>query len=186
MSLQHAKQLRSKMTDAEWRLWYRLRAHRFAGYKFKRQVPIGPYVVDFACLRHQIVIEVDGGQHSESASDRQRDAWLQAKGLRVLRFWNDDIFKRTEDVLEAIHDALARRLRPLSRLAFARHPLPASRGEGIARHRFAQRSMAKKLAEPTLLLHQNRLPLLLINHSLTMPVPRSERPAMMRIRAPSP
>ena len=66
MSLTQAKKLRSDMTDAERRLWYRLRAHRFDGHKFKRQVPIGPYVVDFACLGRKLVIEVDGGQHAES------------------------------------------------------------------------------------------------------------------------
>ena len=66
MSLGQAKALRRKMTDAEQRLWYLLRAHRFAGHKFKRQVPIGPYIVDFACLNRKVILEVDGGQHAES------------------------------------------------------------------------------------------------------------------------
>ncbi len=66
MTLGRAKQLRSNMTDAERRLWYRLRAHRFGGYKFKRQVPIGPYVVDFACVARRLVLEIDGEQHFRS------------------------------------------------------------------------------------------------------------------------
>ena len=92
MSLAQAKKLRTNMTDAERRLWYHLRAHRFEGHKFKRQVPIGRYVVGFACLHRKLVVEVDGGQHSESARDRQRDDWLRANGFQVLRFWNHDVF----------------------------------------------------------------------------------------------
>ena len=92
----HVKPLRSNMTDAERRLWYWLRAHRFAGHKFKRQVPLGRYVVDFACLNRSLVIEVDGGQHADSARDRQRDAWLRARGFEVLRFWNNDVLKNTK------------------------------------------------------------------------------------------
>jgi very-short-patch-repair endonuclease len=102
MSLAQAKELRSNMTDAERRLWYRLRAHRFGGYKFKRQVPIGPYVVDFACLNHGLVVELDGGQHSENIKDAARDEFLRAKGFHVLRFWNNDALKNTSAILEAI------------------------------------------------------------------------------------
>jgi very-short-patch-repair endonuclease len=91
MNLPRAKNLRQAMTDAEQRLWYRLRAHRFSGYKFKRQVPIEPYVVDFACLNAKLIIEVDGGQHAESKRDEARDAYLQRKGFRILRFWNHDV-----------------------------------------------------------------------------------------------
>jgi very-short-patch-repair endonuclease len=98
------------MTDAERRLWYWLRAHRFAGHKFKRQVPLGRYVVDFACLNRSLVIEVDGGQHADSARDRQRDAWLRARGFQVLRFWNNDVLKNTEGVLEMILAALEQSL----------------------------------------------------------------------------
>jgi very-short-patch-repair endonuclease len=96
MSLDYAKKPRSNMTDAERRLWYRLRGHRFEGYKFKRQVPIGPYIVDFACLNHALVIELDGGQHSESASDTERDRYLRSKSLRIRRFWNHDVLRNTE------------------------------------------------------------------------------------------
>ena len=106
MSLAQAKKLRSSMTDAERRLWYRLRAHRFDGHKFKRQVPIGPYIVDFACLGRKLVIEVDGGQHVESRSDITRDRYLSSEGFRVLRFWNNDVLRNTEGVLEMVLSAL--------------------------------------------------------------------------------
>jgi very-short-patch-repair endonuclease len=112
MSLVQAKKSRISMTDAEWRLWYRLRAHRFEGHKFKRQVPIGRYVVDFACLHRKLVVEVDGGQHAESPSDRQRDDWLRANGFHVLRFWNHDVLGNTDGVLEMILSALAQRPSP--------------------------------------------------------------------------
>ena len=106
MGLAQAKRLRTEMTDAERRLWYRLRAHRFDGHKFKRQVPIGPYVVDFACLGRKVVIEVDGGQHADSPTDGKRDAYLEQEGFRVLRFWNNDVLRNTDGVLEVILSAL--------------------------------------------------------------------------------
>src|SRR4051794_40133214 len=124
MKRAHAKRLRSNMTDAERRLWYRLRAHRFAGLKFKRQAPIGPYIVDFICFENKLIIELDGGQHAGSARDCTRDAWLTKEGYRVLRFWNDDMLKRTSAVLEIIaHAASASEGTPLP-ARFARHPLP--------------------------------------------------------------
>lgn len=80
--LQHAKTLRSNQTDAEQRLWYHLRAHRFMGLKFKRQKPIGNYIVDFVCLARKLIVEIDGGQHAEQAGyDQRRDAWLREKVL---------------------------------------------------------------------------------------------------------
>ncbi len=93
MSVERAKTLRKEMTDAERRLWYRLRAHRFEGLKFKRQVPIGPYIADFANLRAKIVIEVDGGQHNESQRDEVRDRFLNEQGFCVLRFWNNEVLE---------------------------------------------------------------------------------------------
>ncbi len=102
MSVERAKTLRKEMTDAERRLWYRLRAHRFEGLKFKRQVPIGPYIADFANLRAKIVIEVDGGQHNESQRDEVRDRFLNEQGFRVLRFWNNEVLRSTDEVLEVI------------------------------------------------------------------------------------
>jgi very-short-patch-repair endonuclease len=100
------------MSDAERRLWYHLRAHRFADYKFKRQVPIGAYVVDFACLNRKLIVEVDGGQHAGNVRDGKRDAWLKARGFEVMRFWNNDVLKNTTGVLELIVEALARRPSP--------------------------------------------------------------------------
>jgi very-short-patch-repair endonuclease len=92
--LSNAKALRRNLTEAEQRLWYHLRAHRFMGYKFKRQKPIGRYIVDFACLEHRLIIELDGGQHSEQAVyDQQRDTWLRSQGYTILRFWNNDVMQ---------------------------------------------------------------------------------------------
>jgi len=107
MSLtKNAKHLRSHMTDAETRLWYHLRSHRFLGLKFKRQKPIGPYIVDFVCLEHCLVIELDGSQHLQNERDQQRDHLLQEYGYRVLRFWNHDVLTNTDAVLEAIRLAV--------------------------------------------------------------------------------
>ena len=101
-----AKQLRKTMTEAEHRLWHHLRAHRYAGFKFRRQHPIGPYIVDFAALRHRLVVEADGGQHNGDARDARRDAWLAGQGFRVLRFWNHEVLQNTELVLVEIWRAL--------------------------------------------------------------------------------
>ena len=81
-----AKGLRRRMTDAERCLWRQLRARQLADSKFKRQQPIGPYIVDFVCLEVRLVVEVDGGQHIDSETDAVRDAWLHKHGYRVLRF----------------------------------------------------------------------------------------------------
>jgi very-short-patch-repair endonuclease len=108
-----AKSLRKQMTDSEQRLWFLLRAHRFAGMKFKRQHPIGPYIVDFVSVRQKIVVEVDGGQHLENQLDVKRDAWLREHGFRVLRFWNSDVLKETEAVLQVILEAIEHVERPL-------------------------------------------------------------------------
>lgn len=102
-NLANAKAMRSGQTPAEQRPWYHLRAHRFLGLKFKRQKPMGPYIIDFICVERHLVVQVDGGQHCEQvAYDRQRDQWLAAQGLLVLRFWNHDVLNRTESVLEQI------------------------------------------------------------------------------------
>jgi very-short-patch-repair endonuclease len=91
------------MTDAEVRLWMRLRARQIGGHRFRRQVPLGPYVADFACLNAQVIVEVDGSQHlNDSHRDEARTAWLEARGFRVLRFWDNDVLQRTDEVLESI------------------------------------------------------------------------------------
>ena len=130
MSLGNAKKLRVNMTDAERRLWYRLRAHRFGGVKFKRQVPIGPYIVDFACLSQKLILEIDGGQHSENEADRLRDQKLREEGFKVLRFWNNDVLKRTDTVLELIMAELQGIRRDSPSPGALRAPPSPLRGEG--------------------------------------------------------
>lgn len=105
---QFAKALRKNMTDAERLLWRHLRAHRMCDQKFRRQQPIGPYIVDFVHFGARVVIEADGGQHSSSADDAVRDAWLQGQGFRIFRFWNDDILQNIEAVLEVVLKDLAK------------------------------------------------------------------------------
>jgi very-short-patch-repair endonuclease len=101
-----ARLLRQNSTDAEHRLWYRLRSRSINGFKFVRQEPIGPYVVDFICRERRLIVELDGGQHAENPGDKKRDKWLVDHGYRVVRFWNNDVIKNTEGVLEAIATAL--------------------------------------------------------------------------------
>jgi very-short-patch-repair endonuclease len=100
---ENAKYLRTHQTDAEKRLWYHLRAHRFEGLKFKRQKPIGRYIVDFVCMARGLVVELDGGQHADATlKDQQRDAWLRSQGYAVLRFWNNEVMQQLDGVLERI------------------------------------------------------------------------------------
>lgn len=101
-----ARRLRCDATDAERRLWLRLR-DRGLGAKFRRQQVLGRFVVDFACLDRRLVVELDGGQHAESAADRARDAWLATQGFRVLRFWNPEVMANIDGVLAVVQDALA-------------------------------------------------------------------------------
>jgi very-short-patch-repair endonuclease len=101
-----ARRLRHGATDAERRLWYRLRSRQINGAKFVRQERIGPYTVDFACREQRLIIEVDGGQHATDPRDAVRDNWLRDRGYRVLRFWNNDVLSNTNGVLEAIAAAL--------------------------------------------------------------------------------
>ncbi len=101
-----ARVLRKNMTDAGKRVWGALRDRRFEACKFRRQVPIGRYVVDFVCFDRKVIVEVDGSQHEGSAHDALRDAWLTAAGFRVLRFWNIDALVALDGTLLAILDAL--------------------------------------------------------------------------------
>jgi len=109
-----AKQLRRNMTDAELLLWRHLRGHRLLGVKFKRQQPLGNYIVDFVCFGNKLVIEVDGGQHLDNRQDQQRDTWLRSQGFEVLRFWNNEVLEQTEAVLERIFQVLSPSPQPLS------------------------------------------------------------------------
>lgn len=100
---QRAKAMRARLTEAEQRLWLHLRAHRFLGLKFKRQVPIGHYIADFVCHESHLIVEIDGGQHADQTTyDKQRDQWLGQQGFTILRFWNNEVLQQTEAVLEQI------------------------------------------------------------------------------------
>ena len=95
------------MTDAERHLWQHLRQRQFAGHRFRRQMPIGSYIVDFVCLERRLIVEIDGGQHQEQHDyDERRDGWLVEQGFRVLRFWNNEVLSQTEGVLTRILEGL--------------------------------------------------------------------------------
>ena len=107
MSRERARKLRKNMTDAERALWARIRRRQILDCKFRRQQPLGDYIVDFVCLEKKLIIELDGGQHTEQEEyDSRRTHWLEEQGFRVLRFWNHDVFKETEAVVQAIYEAL--------------------------------------------------------------------------------
>ena len=104
-NLQNAKKMRSNMTPAEIKMWYILRGKRFNGLKFKRQVLIGNYIVDFLCKEKKLIIEIDGGQHNTDVNivnDKNRTRYLENNGYKVLRFWNEDVLKNFSGVLEVI------------------------------------------------------------------------------------
>ena len=103
INLRRARELRKSSTDAEHLLWKHLRAKRMNGLKFKRQQPIGKYIVDFICFEKRIVIELDGGQHAiRCDKDKRRDSWLEGQTFRVLRFWNNDVLTNIHGVLQII------------------------------------------------------------------------------------
>jgi very-short-patch-repair endonuclease len=105
-----ARQLRRTSTDAERHLWRYLRLKHLKAYKFRRQYPIAGYIVDFVCLPAMLVVEIDGGQHLDACDyDARRTHTLESKGFRVMRFWNDEVLQRTDDVLEVIWRHLAAR-----------------------------------------------------------------------------
>ena len=107
MRTARARDLRNNPTEAERTLWQHLRLCQLGGYKFRRQQPLGPYIVDFVCLEKRLIIEVDGGQHGEQAArDTGRSAWLEAQGFRVLRFWNHEVLREIEAVKEVVAGAL--------------------------------------------------------------------------------
>jgi very-short-patch-repair endonuclease len=101
-----ARHLRIEQTNAEARLWKHLRARQIDGHKFVRQVPVGPYFCDFICRERKLVIEVDGGQHADSARDVIRDRYLDINGYRILRFWNNDVLGNIDGVVLTIAAAL--------------------------------------------------------------------------------
>jgi very-short-patch-repair endonuclease len=100
-----ARELRGRSTDAELRMWSQLRDRRFDAWKFRRQVPIGGYIVDFYCVKARLVIELDGGQHGtaeEEAYDAERTRVLEDLGLRVIRFWDNDVLAKTDMVMREV------------------------------------------------------------------------------------
>ena len=111
-----AKKLRQNMSEAETRLWHHLRAGRLNGYKFRRQQPMGNYIVDFVCVTPKLIIEADGRQHAEQTEyDQARSLYLNGLGFTVLRFWNDEILRQTDEVLAEILRVLQELERPSER-----------------------------------------------------------------------
>jgi very-short-patch-repair endonuclease len=109
MANANARVLRKRLTPQEVKLWIKLRGLKSLGFHFRRQAPIGRYIVDFASFGSRVVVEIDGGQHGmpeEAASDQQRDGFLRSQGFRVLRYWNSDVDQNLEGVLESIFSAL--------------------------------------------------------------------------------
>ncbi len=116
-----ARVMRRQATDAERLLWTHLRARRMAGYKFRRQVVIEPYIVDFLCLEARLIVEADGGQHAQQEEyDHKRTLFLESIGYKVLRFWNHEILGDTDAVLERIRSSLIEAPSP--------QPSPGGRG----------------------------------------------------------
>ena len=110
--LAFARKLRQDLSDPERLIWAILRDRRFCGFKFRRQHPVKPYVLDFYCHERRVAIELDGGQHNSDGArryDEQRSRFVESKGISVLRFWNHDVLEDTDAVLEAIHNALTAR-----------------------------------------------------------------------------
>jgi len=104
-----ARQLRRQPTDAERLLWSRLRNRAVDGAKFRRQTPLGPFIVDFFCAEARLVVEMDGGQHAESVADALRDAWLGANGCAVARYWNNEVLGNIDGVMQDIRARLTER-----------------------------------------------------------------------------
>lgn len=103
-----ARDLRKTETPHEHRLWTILRNCHFAGYRFRRQVPIGPYIADFLPYGRKLIIELDGSQHADNPDDAIRDAELKRRGFRVLRIWNNELMTNEDGVMQSILNALQR------------------------------------------------------------------------------
>ncbi len=107
MANENARALRKNQTEAEKTLWRRLRDKQVEGFRFRRQVPIGPYIADFGCHSEKLIVEVDGGQHAENEEyDGARAALMEKEGYRILRFWNNEVFENLDGVLERILETL--------------------------------------------------------------------------------
>jgi len=101
-----ARQLRKRQTEAEKKLWNQLRANKLNGVKFRRQQPLGDYIVDFVTFERDLIVEVDGGQHLDNEEDEKRDEWLSDQGFTVLRFWNNQVLNETVGVVRKIQEKL--------------------------------------------------------------------------------
>ena len=102
-----ARKLRRSTTDVERKLWHRIRDKQIEGFRFRRQRPVGRFIVDFICLDARLIVELDGGQHAENvAHDKKRSAFLESLGYRVLRFWNNEVIENMDGVLERLREAL--------------------------------------------------------------------------------
>jgi type I restriction enzyme M protein len=123
--------MRSFSTDAEKRLWRVLRNRKLGGFKFRRQVPIAPYIIDFYCHEIGVAVEADGGQHSDPAQlayDNRRTTFLNKQGVKVMRFWDHDVLRDTEVVREMIYRICDQR----KSLLIPPHPNPLPKGEGVS------------------------------------------------------
>ena len=123
-----ARRLRKTMTPQEVKMWVHLRSWRERGYHFRRQAPREGFIVDFVCLKHRLVVEIDGGQHNfdeHQVRDGNRDTTLERSGFRVLRFWNSDVDRNLAGVLQSINRVLHEQPHPA---ALGGHPPPAGEG----------------------------------------------------------
>src|SRR5438552_11397847 len=131
MATATARRLRANPSEVEKRLWLRLRDHGLFGLKFRRQVSLGPFVADFVCADRGIIVELDGGQHSATEdADRRRTAWLESRGWRVIRFWNNEVNENIDGVLQVIASACGIDVDgPHLGEGEVRSPLPVGEGE---------------------------------------------------------
>ncbi|MFB6284966.1 MAG: endonuclease domain-containing protein [Candidatus Bipolaricaulia bacterium] len=107
---ERARRLRQDQTEAERALWQRLRRQQLKGIKFRRQQPVGPYIVDFVSFEARLIIEVDGGQHNDANvkhRDQARTDWLESNGYRVVRFWNHEVLENEDAVIEQIRQVVS-------------------------------------------------------------------------------
>jgi len=116
------RKLRNQMTEAEKAVWYFLRSKQLSGSKFRRQEPIGNYIVDFVCFSVKLIIEIDGGQHADETleQDKIRDEWLSSQGFAILRFWNNEVLQNREGVFDRI-----------GKLCAPPFPSPSRQGRGV-------------------------------------------------------
>jgi 2-methylaconitate isomerase len=130
--LPRARSLRQNQTDSEQRIWSKLRGRRFDGFKFRRQVPLGRYIVDFVCFDRRVILELDGGQHGEQETkkyDAERTAWLESQSFRVVRIWNHEVWEDEDAVEEFLWQRLHDMAEPNAHQPLTPDPSPA-RGEG--------------------------------------------------------